>query len=145
MAPSILVTLAATPALPLPPTPAGQFTVLPAPTTPLNGAETCAKKSVKTAVVPDESERYTKVIAVSGSFTPGLTEAIAESFHLVILARKISDSTSLFSFSWPGATPLTLTTGTTPPIMAGNWARPLFSRSAAGTGSSLAPKSTVLA
>src|SRR5215831_18974908 len=43
-----------------------------------------------------------------------------------------------------GLTPSRLTTGTTPPITVGNWARPSLSRSALGSGMSLAPKVTVL-
>ena len=40
---------------------------------------------MKFCVVPDLSERLTGVIARSGSVTPGLSAAIAGSFHLVIL------------------------------------------------------------
>ncbi len=36
-------------------------------------------------VVPEESERTATVIAVLGRVTPGLSAAIAESFHFVIL------------------------------------------------------------
>ena len=45
---------------------------------------------MKPAVVPDESERCTTVIAVLGSFMPGLSLAIAGSFHVLILPRKMS-------------------------------------------------------
>jgi hypothetical protein len=40
-------------------------------------------------VVPEESERRAIVIAVLGSLAPGLTFAIAGSFHFVIFAWKM--------------------------------------------------------
>ena len=40
-------------------------------------------------VVPEESERTATVIAVLGRVTPGLSAAIAESFHFVILPEKM--------------------------------------------------------
>ena len=40
-------------------------------------------------MVPEESERRAMVIAVLGSLTPGLSAAIAGSFHFVILAWKM--------------------------------------------------------
>jgi hypothetical protein len=45
----------------------------------------------------------------------------------------------------PGATPGTLTTGTTPPITDGNWPRPNFASSSGFIGASEEPKSTVAA
>jgi hypothetical protein len=45
---------------------------------------------VKTAVVPDPSERVTTVIAWSGSFTPGFKAAIFASFQLEISPAKIN-------------------------------------------------------
>ena len=38
-------------------------------------------------VVPDPSDRWIDAIASSGSFSPGLSVAIAGSFHLAILPR----------------------------------------------------------
>ena len=49
-------------------------------------------------MVPEESERWAMVIAVLGSLTPGLTAAIAGSFHFVILAWKMSAMTGADSF-----------------------------------------------
>ncbi len=40
-------------------------------------------------MVPEESERTATVIAVLGRVTPGLSAAIAESFHFVILPEKM--------------------------------------------------------
>ncbi len=53
---------------------------------------------MNTAVVPEPSERCATVIAVSGS-APGLSFAIAASFHLVILPRKLAESVSGVSYS----------------------------------------------
>ena len=50
--------------------------------------ESCRNRE-KFAVVPEESERRAIVIAVPGSLTPELIEAIAGSFHLVILPWKM--------------------------------------------------------
>src|SRR5258708_25221351 len=49
------------------------------------------------------------------------------------------------SLSLPGSTPLTLRTGTIPPMIIGNCVRPFFCRSSGVSGTSEAPKSTVLA
>jgi hypothetical protein len=54
-------------------------------------------------------------------------------------------SSSPVNFIWPGVTPSRFTTGTTPPMMAGNCTRPFFSRSSPFKGMSEAPKSTVFA
>ena len=45
-------------------------------------------------VVPDPSERRATVMVWSGSFRPGLSAAIAGSFHLVIFPRKMLASVS---------------------------------------------------
>ena len=50
---------------------------------------TAVRNFVKLLVVPDPSARCTTVIAVLGSFTPGLSAAIAASFHFVIFRAKI--------------------------------------------------------
>ena len=44
---------------------------------------------VKPAVVPDESERCTTVIAVLGRLMPGFSDLIAGSFQVLILPRKM--------------------------------------------------------
>ena len=44
---------------------------------------------MKFCVVPEESERTAMVIGVLGRVTPGLSAAIAELFHVVILAWKM--------------------------------------------------------
>ena len=44
---------------------------------------------MKPAVVPEESERWMTVIVVRGSVTPGFSAAIAGSFHVLILPRKM--------------------------------------------------------
>ncbi len=49
---------------------------------------------MKFAVVPDSSERCTGVMSVSGRFAPGLSAAIAGSFHFVISPLKIFAVTS---------------------------------------------------
>jgi hypothetical protein len=64
---------------------------------------------------------------------------------LVILPLKMSARTSPVSLSPPAAMPVTFTTGTTPPITAGNWTSPSFWSSSPLRGASVAPKSTVLA
>jgi hypothetical protein len=68
---------------------------------------------------------------------------MAGSFHLVILPRKMLARVSPSSFIAPEAMPGTLTTGTTPPITDGNWARPDLARSSGFSGASEEPKSTV--
>ena len=69
---------------------AGHCTEVPAPGPALKSASIAARWLVKLKVVPDESERTTTVIGMSGSVTPGLAAAIFSSFQLVILPRKIS-------------------------------------------------------
>ena len=44
---------------------------------------------MKFSVVPDSSERWTGVMAWSGSVLPGLSAAISGAFQLVILPRKM--------------------------------------------------------
>ena len=83
------------------------------------------------------------LILVAGSFTSGLAAAIAGSFQVVILPRKMSASSAPVRRSWPAATPSRLTTGTTPPIAEGNWPRPAWASSALSSGLSEEPKSTV--
>ena len=72
------------------------------------------------AVVPDPSARVTTVISPEGIFNPGFNKAIRLSFQFVTVPINISDNRSLDNFNWPAFIPSILTTGTTPPIMAGN-------------------------
>ena len=76
---------------------------------------------------------------------PGFSAAMAGSFQVVILCRKMSASTVPLSFSWPGCRPSTLMTGTTPPMTDGNWPRPACASSSGDSGLSDEPKSTVAA
>ncbi len=99
----------------------------------------------KLKVVPEPSERCTTVILPSGSLTPGFSAAIAGSFQVLILPRKMLPRVGPSSFSAPGAMPATLITGTTPPITDGNWARPAAASSSGFSGASEEPKSTVAA
>ena len=61
---------------------------------------------MKFCVVPDLSERFTGVMARSGRVAPGLSAAIAGSFHLVIFLSKICAMVAGASFS--SVTPGTL-------------------------------------
>src|SRR5208337_2365898 len=94
----------ATPSLPLPPRPTGHLTDAPLPTLFAHSPFTPERKSVKMLVVPLPSERWTTMIGWSGSLTPGLSSVIRLSFHLVILPRKMSATSSDLSLS-PLATP----------------------------------------
>src|SRR5882757_11259833 len=97
--------LPATPSLPLAPTPVGHSTAVPEPALVFHSAFDFDRKSVKLKVVPEPSERRTTVMASVGSFRLGLSLAIAGSFHLVILPRQMSPSTSPDSTSSPGLMP----------------------------------------
>ena len=81
----------------------------------------------------------------SGSFLPGFKATNLGSFHLVILPMNISAMTGPVMRNSPGLKPSRFTTGTVPPMMAGNCTMPSLSRSAPGTGASDAPNVTVLA
>src|SRR6266699_7130975 len=97
MAPAVVLTICATPPLPLPPRlVAGQEMVELLPSFQF-GAES-TRNWEKFAVVPEESERRAMTIGVLGSLTPGLSAAIAESFHFVILAWKMSAMTGAVNF-----------------------------------------------
>src|SRR5450631_3172149 len=65
-----------------------------------------ARYLVKFSVVPDSSERKNTLTAVSGRVTPGLTAAIAGSFHLVMTPLTILAVTAGVRISL--STPLTL-------------------------------------
>src|SRR5271170_1957249 len=93
MAPGVDLMIDATPPLPLPPRAAdGHLMVELLPSVHTLGTASLRNR-VKFCVVPDESERTARVIAVLGSVTPGLIEAIAELFQLVILPWKMSAMT----------------------------------------------------
>src|SRR5262249_9169225 len=88
-APLVLLTIDATPPLPLPPTVvAGQLIVDEVPSVHTPGAP-FTRKFEKFWVVPDESERRATVILVLGRLTPGFNAVICESFQVVIWAWKI--------------------------------------------------------
>src|SRR3954452_739357 len=89
MAPSVFVMIWATPGLPVAPCVSdGQFTVLPEPSVHTVGAA-LVRKVAKFCVVPELSARRATVIAVLGSLTPGLSAAILESSHFVIVREKM--------------------------------------------------------
>src|SRR6202035_3193324 len=90
IAPAVCWTAPATPAFPLAPVPVGHCTSLPSPTLLLNSGSAAARKPVKPAVVPDESDRWITVIAVLGSEEPGLSALISASFQVLTLPRYMS-------------------------------------------------------
>src|SRR5579871_5528457 len=97
MAPAVVLTICATPPLPLPPRlVAGQLMVELVPSFQF-GAES-TRNWEKFAVVPEESERRAMTTGVLGSLRPGLSAVIAGSFHLVILPWKRSAMTAGSSF-----------------------------------------------
>src|SRR5258706_16001127 len=58
--------------------------------TPLPPAPAALSRNlVKLSVVPDESERWATTMSVDGRVTPGLSAAIAASFHFLIWRWKI--------------------------------------------------------
>ena len=88
MAPGVDLTICATPPLPLPPRLLdGQLMVELLPS--FHAFVESMRNREKFAVVPEESERRAMVIAVLGSLTPELSDAIAGSFHFVILPWKM--------------------------------------------------------
>ena len=107
MAPSVDLTAPATPWLPLAPVPVGHLTVLSVPTLDFHVGLAEARKPVKPLVVPEESERWTTVIDVLGSLTPGFSAAIAGSFHFLTVPRKMFAIVGPSSLS-PVLRPLTL-------------------------------------
>src|SRR5215510_6577718 len=107
MAPEVVLTICATPPLALPPRLfAGQLMVESLPSFQTPGAPS-TRNSEKFAVVPEESERRAMVIVVLGSLTPAFCDAIAGSFHFVILPWKMSAMVGASSFR-PVLTPGTL-------------------------------------
>src|SRR5271157_4655971 len=94
MPPRVFFVVAATPSLPLAPAPAGQFTLVLAPTLLFQSGLTVERYDVNTNDVPDPSARCTGAIARLGNFTPGFSATSLGSFHFVMLPAKISASTS---------------------------------------------------
>src|SRR5437762_2160404 len=86
----VCLTRPATPSLPLPPTPVGQFTAVATPTFLPHSGEDLARKSHQMYEVPEPSERCTTVMSAAGRLTPGFSLAMAGSFHFVTLPRKMS-------------------------------------------------------
>src|SRR5947208_13521921 len=68
--------------------------------------------------VPDPSERCTTTMSASGSFRPGLADAMRASLHFVIFPRKMSASTSGVNRS-VSFTSGRLYVGTSPPSTVG--------------------------
>ena len=101
---------------------------------------------MKSFVVPDSSDRWTIVIVLSGSVTPGLRLAIAGSFHFFTLPRNMSATVAPSSFS-PFSRPDTLYATVTAPKTVGTiCGSPFFLAAAISSGfsgGSEAPKSTV--
>src|SRR6476659_7975375 len=89
MAPGVDLTICATPALPLPARAVlGHLMVELVPSVHALPADS-TRKLEKFAVVPDESERTARVIAVLGRLAPELSALIAGSFQVLILPEKM--------------------------------------------------------
>src|SRR5579859_2031289 len=98
MAPGVLLTICATPPLPLPACALeGQLMVELLPSFQTLGAAVW-RNSEKFAVVPEESERTARLIGVLGSLTPGLSALIAGSLQLLILPWKMFAMVGASSF-----------------------------------------------
>src|SRR2546422_3166391 len=92
--------------------------------------------------VPDPSERCTTTMSASGSFRPGLADAMRASLHFVIFPRKMSASTSGVNRS-VSFTSGRLYVGTSPPRTVGMCSTlPLIAAMAESfNGASVAPRS----
>src|ERR1700721_1309626 len=98
MAPLVDLTVCATPGLPLPARAVdGHLMVELLPSFHTLGTASLRNR-VKFCVVPEESERTAIVIGVLGRLTPELIDAMAGSFHLVILPWKMFAMTAGVSF-----------------------------------------------
>src|SRR4029077_14109079 len=143
MAPEVDLTICATPALPLPARAVdGHLMVELLPSVHALGTASLRNR-VKFCVVPEESERTATVIGVLGRLTPELIDAMAGSFHLVILPSKMFAMTVGLSFRL--LTPVRLYAIVIGPMMTGKYSTvwPLKSgTSAAGIGESEPPKFT---
>src|SRR5579859_3563465 len=87
IAPGVFVTWPETPSLPFAPMPTGQLTEPEAPILVFQAGLTAERYDVKMNVVPLPSERCTTATGVLGSVTPGLRDAMAGSFHALIVPR----------------------------------------------------------
>jgi hypothetical protein len=127
----------------LPPIPVGKLTWVATPGPCFHAGLTFARKSVNAYVSPLPSLRYTGMTGESGSFTPGLSLAIAGSFQRLTWPRKMRaricpESLRRFGapFRWYETSVAASPHGTwTQPLQAVAWS--------AVRGASLAPKSTV--
>src|SRR5215469_8777153 len=137
MAPGVDLTICATPVFWAPARALeGHLTVDWSPSDQSLGAAVC-RNSAKFCVVPEESERTAGVIAVLGRLTPGLSDVIAESFHLVILPEKICAMTGAVSLRL--LTPVRLYDSVIGPIKTGKYSTVLplkLATSLAGIGES---------
>src|SRR5215469_14778031 len=101
MAPGVVLTICATPPLPLPPCALdGQLMVELVPSFQSLAAPSVRARE-KFAVVPEESERTARAIGVLGRFTPELSALIAGSFQVLILPWKIFAIVGISSIRLP--------------------------------------------
>src|SRR5215471_464353 len=137
MAPGVVLTICATPPLPLPACAVdGQLMVELLPSFQSLPAA-CSRKSEKFAVVPDESERTASAIGVLGRLTPELSALIAGSFQVLILPWKMPAMTGGSSFRL--LTPDRLYDSVIGPSMTGKYSTVLplkFATSSEGIGES---------
>src|SRR3954447_18356491 len=116
MPPVAPLTAAATPALLGLPVPTGNCKSLALPSVQSDGAA-LDRKLVKTAVVPDGSERVNTLIEVLGNLAPGLSAMIAALFQVFTLPEKIFASVGADNCS--ELTPGRLYVMPTPPAVTG--------------------------
>src|SRR4051795_11268905 len=107
MLPSFCLMHAATPSLPFAPVPVGHLTDLSTPGPFFHAGESSARNAVKFFVVPDSSLRWQTVMLPLGSETPLFSLAIAGSFQVLTLPRKMSATVAPSSLR-PLSTPSTL-------------------------------------
>src|SRR5215471_1675950 len=101
MAPGVVLTICATPPLPLPPCALeGQLMVELVPSFQSVAAPNVRARE-KFAVVPEESERTARLIGVLGRLTPGLSDLIAGSFQVLVLPLKFPTSSEGIGESEP--------------------------------------------
>src|SRR5215831_17034624 len=106
MPPSVWLMIWATPWLPLPAwVSAGHWMVDPLPSVHDEGAA-CIRYWVKFWVVPEPSDRWATVMLVDGRLAPGLSAAMAGSFHVFTVREKILAIVS--GDNWSLSIPFTL-------------------------------------
>src|ERR1700730_5689264 len=143
MAPEVDLTICATPGLPLPARAVDGHWVAGRRPSVHALATASLRNRLKFWLVPEESERTAIVIGVLGRLTPELSDAMAGSFHLVILPWKMFAMTVGLSFRL--LTPDRLYAIVIGPMMTGKYSTvlPLKSgTSAAGIGESEPAKLT---